>query len=137
MKHTPSPWTELEQRLRQEPAAPPPPADAVPRLLRAVRMAAPAQPAPRAGRHAALWGLGATAAAALALVLSVQRPAPPAPPDVAVVPTPAAGWSLATLDAVTAAPLQQEWEGLQRDLQVLAGHVVNCLPAAGAWTPPG
>ena len=140
MKHTPSEWTHLEQRLRREPASPPPPADAVPNLLRAVRMAAPAQPAPRAGMHAALWGLGAAAAAALALVLAVQRPARVPPPAVATAPAlprTAADWSLANLDAAAAAPLQQEWDGLRRDLQAMAGHVVNCLPAAGAWTPPG
>ncbi len=134
MKHTPSDWTHLEQRLRREPASPPPPADAVPRLLRAVRRAAP-EPATHVATRSSLWGLGAAAAAALALVLALQRPAPQSPPPAA--PGAAANWSLATLDAAAAAPLQQEWDGLQRDLQALAGHVVSCLPAAGAWTPPG
>ena len=140
MKHTPSNWTQLEQRLRREPASPPPSADAVPNLLRAVRMAAPALSASREVARSSVWWLGAAAAAALALVLAVQRPAPTPPPPVAAAPAisqAAADWSLAALDAVAAAPLQQEWDGLQRDLQAMAGHVVNCLPAAGAWTPPG
>lgn len=139
MKHTPSEWTHLEQRLRREPASPPPPADAVPNLLRAVRMAAPAPSAPPAATLSSVWWLGAAAAAALALVLAVQRPAP-TPPPVAAAPAispAAADWSLAALDDAAAAPLQQEWDGLRRDLQAMAGYVVNCLPAAGAWTPPG
>ena len=140
MKHTPSEWTHLEQRLRREPASPPPPADAVPSLLRAVRMAAPAPSAPRAAAGSSVWWLGAAAAAALALLLAVQRPAPIPPPAVATAPAlsqAAADWSRAALDAAAAEPLRQEWDGLQRDLQALAGHVVSSLPAAGAWTPPG
>jgi hypothetical protein len=140
MKHTPPEWNQLEQRLRREPASPPPPADAVPNLLCAVRMAAPAPSAPPAAPRSSVWWLGAAAAVTLALVLAVQGPAPTPPPPVAAAPAisqAAADWSLAALDAAAAAPLQQEWDGLQRDLQAMAGHVVNCLPAAGAWTPRG
>ena len=64
----------------------------------------------------------------------------PRQPAVATAPAlsqAAADWSRAALDAAAAEPLRQEWDGLQRDLQALAGHVVSSLPAAGAWTPPG
>lgn len=132
-------WPEIEQRLRREPASPPPAADAVPRLLRAVRMAAPEQ-ATHAGARSAGWWLGAAIAAALAVLLTVQRPALESPPvavDAPVAPGAVAGWSLAALDAAAAAPLQQEWTGLRQDLQAVAGFMASCLPTPGSLPPQG
>lgn len=129
-------WNEIENRLKSENHRDEPPRDLHDRIMRAVRddRAAATIAAPEKKFPGVWLFAGAFAALVVAALFTFSRPAPQSKISQAAPAPESSAFSLASIEAVATAPVENEVQNLNADFASAAKFIAGCLPGEKSGT---